>query len=222
MQDLDRQIDYWNRVGPNKPFGHPVNVRRVEKLLFPGSRILDFGCGYGRALGDLHSHGYCNLIGVDPAPAMVATARQRFPAITFRELSDPPHISLADASVDATLLFSVLTCVPTDEGQWAIIREISRVLRTGGLLYISDLWLQKDSRNLERYERYHFKYGVFGIFELPEGVTLRHHDRQWINELTTDFEPVEVDEIKFTTMNGHSADGFQWFGRKAVHLPTAT
>ena len=55
---LDFQIDYWNRIGPTKPFAHPVNLARLQELLDPASRILDFGCGYGRVAGLLWSRGY--------------------------------------------------------------------------------------------------------------------------------------------------------------------
>ena len=214
MPDLDHQFDYWNRMGPGKSFGHPVNFERLKLWLSPASRILDLGCGYGRALGLLFDGGYHNLIGFDPAPAMVAMARERFPAITFAKLNSPPHLPLADASVDATLLFTVLTCVPTDAGQRSIAEEVCRVLRPGGLFYISDLWLQTDERNRERYVRGEQKYGTYGIFDLPEGVTVRHHDPRWIEELTRDFDAVALDHINVQTMNGHPAKGFQWFGLK--------
>jgi hypothetical protein len=116
--------------------------------------------------------------------------------------------------VDAVLLFTVLTCVPTDEGQQAIVREVSRVLRPGGLLYISDLWLQPDARNIQRYVRDEPKYGLYGVFDLPEGVTVRHHDRRWIDVLTQTYEPAGLDDVQVQTMNGHPANGFQWFGLK--------
>lgn len=214
MLDLDSQFDYWNRVGPGKSFGHPVNFERLRQWLSPTSRILDLGCGYGRALELLFDRGYHNLIGFDPAPAMVAMGRERFPAIAFDELNSPPHLPMADASVDATLLFSVLTCVPTDLGQRAIAEEVGRVLRPGGLFYISDLWLQTDQRNRERYIRDEPKYGTYGMFDLPEGVTVRHHDPRWIAALTRDFDTVGLDDINVQTMNGNPAKGFQWFGLK--------
>jgi hypothetical protein len=58
-----------------------------------------------------------------------------------------------------------------------VLQELRRVLRAGGLLYISDLWLQTDARNVQRYVCDHPKYGRYGVFDLPEGVTVRHHDR---------------------------------------------
>jgi len=213
-QRLDLQIDYWNQVGPTKPFAHPVNIEQLGRWVSPTDRILDYGCGYGRALGLLYANGYTNLIGVDPAPAMIDAARQNFPAISFDILNDYQRVQLPDGSVDGVLLLSVLTCVATNEGQRAIISEITRVLRPGGVLYISDMFLQTDSRNVERYVRDEKKYGIYGIFDLREGVIVRHHIRGWIETLTKDFESLELEEISVHTMNGHSAKAFQWFGRK--------
>jgi SAM-dependent methyltransferase len=214
MQNLDLQLDYWDRIGPNKPFSHPVNAVRLRELLTADGRIIEYGCGYGRALGILEAQGFTNLTGFDPAPSMVAAACSRFPKIDFRGLENPPQLPISSESVDAAILLSVLTCVPTDDGQRAIITELGRVLRAGGLLHISDLWLQGDRRNRNRYEQSYPKYRIYGVFDLPEGVTLRHHSRPWIEELTEQFVVVGLEEIEVTTMNGHSARGFQWFGRK--------
>lgn len=211
MVDLDRQFDYWNTEGARKSFAHPLNLQRVNQWLSVDSRILDFGCGYGRSLGELLTAGYRDLIGFDFSPAMIAAARARFPEITFQELQSST-IPLPDESVNGALLFSVLTCVPTDDGQRAILAELRRVLRPGGLLYISDLWLQDDDRNLTRYARDEAKYGTYGVFDLPEGVTVRHHDPKWIESLTSDFDLVALDHIEVLTMNGNPAKAFQWFG----------
>ena len=208
--NLDHQFDYWNTEGTQKCFQHPVNLEFCQRLP-PDCRILDYGCGYGRCLGELFGAGFRDLIGFDFSPAMIAAARARFPEISF-EVVQSSTIPLPDTSVDVALLFSVLTCMPTDDGQRAIIGELRRVLRPGGLLYISDLWLQTDERNLARYARDEQKYGTYGVFDLPEGVTVRHHDPKWIETLTSDFETVALDDIEVVTMNGNPANAFQWFG----------
>jgi SAM-dependent methyltransferase len=209
--DLNSQYEYWNTAGVQKSFAHPLNLRRVRQWVSDEGSILDYGCGYGRILGELYKEGYEHLIGLDFSPAMIATARAQHPDITF-ELVQSSTIPLPDASVDGVLLFSVLTCIPTDEGQRALIKEVHRVLNRGGLLYISDLSLQTDERNLERYARDEQKYGIYGVFDLPEGVTVRHHDPKWIETLTSDFEMVVLDDVDVVTMNGNPAQAFQWFG----------
>jgi len=209
--DLNSQFEYWNTAGTQKPFAHPLNLRRIRQWVSDESTILDYGCGYGRILGELYNEGYESLIGLDFSPAMIAAARAQYPEIAF-EVVQSSTIPLPDASVDGVLLFSVLTCIPTDEGQRALLKEVNRVLNRGGLLYISDLWLQTDERNLTRYARDEQKYGNYGVFDLPEGVTVRHHDPKWIETLTSDFTTVALDEIEVVTMNGNPAKAFQWFG----------
>lgn len=211
MIDLNSQYEYWNTTGTQKSFAHPLNLRRVRQWISDEGCILDFGCGYGRVLGELYKEGYDKLIGLDFSPAMIAAARAQYPEIAFEQI-ESLTIPLPDASVDGVLLFSVLTCVPTDEGQRELLKEVNRVLNRGGLLYISDLWLQADERNVTRYERDEQKYGIYGVFDLPEGVTVRHHDPKWIETLTSDFTTVALDEIEVVTMNGNPAKAFQWFG----------
>ena len=211
MIDLNSQYEYWNTTGTKKSFAHPLNLRRVRQWMSDEGCILDFGCGYGRVLGELYKEGYDKLIGLDFSPAMIAAARAQYPEIAFEQI-ESLTIPLPDASVDGVLLFSVLTCIPTDEGQRELLKEVNRVLSRGGLLYISDLWLQTDERNLTRYARDEQKYGIYGVFDLPEGVTVRHHDPKWIETLTSDFTTVALDELEVVTMNGNPAKAFQWFG----------
>ena len=209
--DLNSQYEYWNTTGTQKSFAHPLNLRRVRQWMSDEGCMLDFGCGYGRVLGELYKEGYDKLVGLDFSPAMIAAARGQYPEIAFEQI-ESLSIPLPDASVDGVLLFSVLTCIPTDEGQRELLREVNRVLNRGGLLYISDLWLQTDERNLTRYARDEQKYGIYGVFDLPEGVTVRHHDPKWIETLTSDFTMVALDEIEVVTMNGNPARAFQFFG----------
>ncbi len=211
---IDSQLDYWNRIGPTKTFSHPVNIEKLSRWVQRRDCILDYGCGYGRALGILLSNGYNNLIGVDHAPAMIEAARRTYPAVTFAILEGFCGTRLPAASVDAVMLLAVLTCVARNEDQTAIIGEITRILRAGGLLYISDMWLQNDSRNVERYERDEAKYGTYGVFDLNDGATVRHHERRWIDSLLRNYEPLALDEIETQTMHGNPVAAFQWFGRR--------
>jgi hypothetical protein len=73
---------------------------------------------------------------------------------------------------------------------------------------------------VERYVEYEKKYGIYGVFDLREGATVRHHQRAWIDTLTKDYELLDLEEIQVHTMNGHPATAFQWFGRVRKNLTT--
>lgn len=208
-------MNYWDGVAQHKRFSHPMRLEWLERDLDTRARILDYGCGYGRTLEDLAQAGYQNVVGVDFSKAMLARCRQGFPGVNLIR-NDGRTLPFESASIDAVLLFATLTCIPQNEAQRALIAEVERVLRPGGLLYISDLLLNEDMRNCERYERDAGVYGTFGVFELPEGVVVRHHRREWIKELTASFAQLEYEPFRVITMNGNTSAAFQYLGRREV------
>jgi SAM-dependent methyltransferase len=206
--DLANQAAYWDSAGTTKTFGHPVERSWLDRL-GPEARILDYGCGYGRLTGLLAEWGFENVEGVDVAPNLIARAREEHPGARFAVLDDSPRLEDGDGSVDAVLLFALLTCVPTDDGQRALVAELRRVLRPGGLLYVSDLCLQQDERNVARYDEFAAKYGTYGIFETGDGAVCRHHDPDWFGELFAGLERVADRQVLMRTMNGNPIVGTQ-------------
>jgi SAM-dependent methyltransferase len=207
------QRGYWDRAAHSKSFGHPVNWDMVRRFLAPDSSILDYGCGYGRVCGLFRDKRYGSIVGADSSPAMIDLARSRFPGIDFR-LVESSSFPFEEGTFDLVLLFAVLTSAPADADQTTIVSGALRVLRPHGVLYVSDLLLQTDKRNLRRYGRYSGKYGTYGVFELPDGGVVRHHDISWIRSLLADFEEITFVDVDVMTMNGHRAKGFQYLGRK--------
>lgn len=204
--------DYWNRVAESKTFHHPLDVDRVRMLVTPAAWILDVGCGYGRTLAQLADLGYHRLVGVDTAAGMIARGRRLHPDLDLRVIAPGP-LPFPDVSFGAAFLVAVLTCIPADDDQRALVAEIRRVLRPGGVLYVSDLLLAADERNVARYREGARRFPRYGVFEHPEGVVLRHHDPAWIRELTSGFGEVAFVEFDARTMNGNPARGFQFVGR---------
>ena len=158
--------------------------------------------------------GYQNLVGLDFSEAMLRRCRSEIPG-TAVVRNDGQSLPLKTDSVDALLLFAVLTCIPVDDDQRALLSEVERVLRPNGVLYLSDLLVNDDQRNRERYEKY-ASQGTYGVFALPEGVVVRHHTLDWIKELTRGFEQLEYAPFTVTTMNGNASAAFQYLGRKAT------
>ncbi len=213
MENHVERIKYWDRVAPEKRFSHPLRLDWLADHLGAQARILDYGCGYGRMLTELSEAGFSNLVGADFSEAMLRRAREETNAPALIR-NDGHALPFRNDSFDAVLLFAVLTCIPDSDEQQRLICESKRVLRADGVLYISDLLVNTDERNRERYERDAEKSGCYGVFELPEGVVVRHHRKEWIDELLKDFEQLEYAPFTVTTMNGNSSAAFQYLGRK--------
>lgn len=208
------QKEYWNNVSETKQFTAPLQITKFAKHVSSTANIVDVGCGYGRTLDELYQLGYTNLIGIDFSQGMIERGKQQFPHLDLR-LKEDARIDLPDHSVDAVILFSVLTCIVDNQEQQFLISEIRRILKPDGILYIKDFLLNTDERNLARYQKFHEKYGTYGAFELPEGAILRHHSKEWIQELLVDFKPLEFEHVTFTTMNGNQSNGFYYLGKNA-------
>jgi SAM-dependent methyltransferase len=213
MSDLDSQVAYWDAAAATKTFTHPVHLPWLEGVV-RSAAILDYGCGYGRTMALLEQHGFERLAGVDTSSAMIARARDLHPAMRFAVLDTPPIVHDPDASVDVILLFAVLTCIPGDSAQRALVGEAARILKPGGLLYISDLLLQDDERNRSRYAEGVDRYGTYGVFETSDGAVCRHHPRERFASLLADFETLHTRDITVLTMNGNPSAGIQLLVRK--------
>jgi len=213
MGETFDQSPFWDTAAAAKRFSHPLDLERLASRVAPDARILDYGCGQGRLCGDLAAHGFTRLIGVDSSPEMIRLARERNLGVEFL-VGDGQRVPCEDASLDAVLLFAVLTCIPDFDAQRALIDELRRVLRPGALLLISDYPLQTDDRNLERYARFAHEPAGYGAFRLPDGAWLRHHRREWFDELLDGFRVETTVELDSRTMNGNPARVLQLWARR--------
>ncbi|WP_432103793.1 class I SAM-dependent methyltransferase [Streptomyces sp. bgisy091] len=219
MKDLGSQIAYWDGAGATKTFTHPVNLSWLAEA-GPDARVLDYGCGYGRVMAELSEHGFPDVSGVDPSPALIERGRRLRPDLRLSVLESPPALPHAAGSFDVALLFAVLTCVPDDDAQAALVKELHRVLAPGGLLYVSDLLLQDDGRNRERYATHSRQFGgPYGVFSTDDGAFCRHHDPAALHALLSGFDVVRERRIEVGTMNGHRSQAVQLLVRRRQGLP---
>jgi ubiquinone/menaquinone biosynthesis C-methylase UbiE len=114
----------------------------------PGARVLDVGCGTGAAVQHLRrQHGY-DAMGIDPAAAH---------AFCVRGLAE--SLPVRDGSFDCVLAECVLSIL-SDAG--LALREMHRVLASGGTAIISDVYDRSRPHELqERMARYGFAIRVF-------------------------------------------------------------
>lgn len=110
--------------------------RRLRPLLFQDleGRILEAGVGTGRNIA-FYPPG-TEVVGVDLSPAMLDRARRRASgsraSVQLLEM-EVTRLAFPDGSFDAAVA-SFLFCTLPDELQLAALKELSRVLKPGGIL----------------------------------------------------------------------------------------
>lgn len=111
----------------------------TELLPLDGARIVELGCGpavHTRAIAATGRPRSILACEVDTRQHEKNLALTDLPQVTF-SLAGAQAIPAEDASVDIVMMFKSLHHVPLDAMDTAM-REIARVLRPGGLAYISE------------------------------------------------------------------------------------
>jgi SAM-dependent methyltransferase len=114
-------------------------VRSLESVASTGARILDLGCGDGVLAAETHlSSTASEWIGVDLRQEAIATARERFPNLTFMVASGD-EVPLDDASLDVVVARLLFSSLPSADLEASVAAEIQRLVRPGGWLVWLDL-----------------------------------------------------------------------------------
>ncbi len=106
----------------------------------PGMRVLDAGCGGGRNIVYLLREGY-EVFGVDQNPGAVEAVREmaavlapELPAENFR-VAAVERMPFEDAIAEVVICNSVLHFARDDDHFRAMVSELWRTLRVGGMLF---------------------------------------------------------------------------------------
>ncbi|MBM4791009.1 class I SAM-dependent methyltransferase [Streptomyces sioyaensis] len=208
-------LGFWETTGSAKTFTHPLDPALLDAYVPRGAHVLDYGCGYGRLTAELAGLGYGAVRGVDVSAALIARGRREHPELDLLRWAGFP-LPFEDGAFDAALLFAVLTCVPGDADQTAIAGELGRLVRPGGVLYLSDVPLQGDALNQERYARFAERYGTYGVFETPDGGVFRHHPPERLRGLVraAGFSLLAERRGSVGTLDGRTAERLQLVARR--------
>lgn len=210
---MSNQTAYWNKIANEKTFTHPLNISLLEKFVDKDACIVDYGCGYGRLIEKLNEEKFTNVKGFDISAELINRGNKNGIESIFQ--IDMPHgLLVENNSVDCFLLFAVLTCIPENALQVELIQTLYSKLKRGGIIYISDYYLQTQSSEMDRYDYLDSNKENYGVFTLAEGVTFRHHTKDWIQHLLNNFEIINERLIEVKTMNGNHAEAFQIIAKK--------
>lgn len=118
------------------------------KLLSPGNKVLDLGCGTGHFSNYIFSKGF-EVHAIDPSLKMLEFARNNFPNISFIE-GVASSLPFPDNSFDLIISIEVLRYLDTADVKQAYA-EMYRVLKPGGRILVTHV-------NLFAADGYYFFY----------------------------------------------------------------
>jgi SAM-dependent methyltransferase len=164
----------------------------------PGMRVLDAGCGYGRNLVHLLRAG-CEVFaldadaaGVDHVRKLSASLETGLPAENFH-VGETEKMPFADGFADVVISSAVLHFARDDQHFLAMLKELWRVLRPGGLLFC----------RLGSRIGMDFEHVRGHIFLLGDGSEWFLVDEQMLLRLTDELNGVMVDPLKTTIVQDY-------------------
>ena len=126
---------YEEEVSPILEYGLVLSLRVAERL-----SVVDLGCGDGRLLFALHKKGLLNegdeIVGVDISTTRIRRLESNLPFVRGI-VSDASNVKeLPNSSFDFVICSQLIEHVEDDE---ALVLEIKRLLKNGGLAYLSSV-----------------------------------------------------------------------------------
>ena len=163
-----------------------------------GMRILDAGCGYGRNLVHLLREG-CEIFAIDADPGGVAHVRAlaaelapNLPPKNFR-VGPIEKMEFPDDFADVVICNSVLHFAQDEAHFLAMLEELWRVVRPGGMLFC-----RLGSRIGMNFERLRGN-----IFRINDGSEWFLVDEAELMKMTQQMNAIMVDPLKTTIVQDH-------------------
>jgi len=113
-----------------------IRLSDFFKLVDKKQKILDLGCGSGPFLSYFASKGYYNLCGIEPDVALIRNIPAGLPAEVKNCRAEA--IDYPDGHFDVIFIYCVLHHLKGVEAYQAACREINRLLKPGGLVFIME------------------------------------------------------------------------------------
>ena len=198
MARMSMQFEAWNKIASGINFNLEIDIKKLLSFIPLDSKILDFGCGYGRNCNLLDSAGFSDVIGVDSSLEMINRGSRDYPKLHLMH-SATDKLSYPDSHFDLILVCAVFTCIPDDAQCSSIITELKRVLKPNGIVHLVE-FCSEDGQ----------------VIESNIGVSMKHRTSKELSDLVNSFKLVSCEELCTTTISGSKANSFSWFGVNAT------
>jgi SAM-dependent methyltransferase len=167
----------------------------------PGELLLDIGSGYGRLLDYLKTKGFKHIFGLESNFRFLAKSRH------FIVCGKGEQAPFKEKSFGVIFSIGLLSYILEDSKRTQLLKEIHRILKPQGLLFLSCFLISGDEYHQKKYREDQTKFGTNGTFESDSGGIFRHSKENELRELVDNFHIVSWKPRPFKTMNGRPASG---------------
>lgn len=189
----------WDKVATEVQFNLEIDRERFLGMIDRKAKILDFGCGYGRISNELVESGYVDVTGVDPSRAMIERGTNTSPDLILLH-SDGINLPFDEHAFDVVVICAVLTCIPSSEERGRVAGDITRVLKPGGIVHLSEFCSEEG------------KDFISGL-----GLPMRHSNPHELRGLFAGFACLYNEVLSASTMSGETASSYRAFIQKPLN-----
>lgn len=218
----------WNKfVGKNIPSSLELSPI-IFKYIKYNDNICDVGMGFGKTIFELYKKGFNNLSGIDSNISGINFANKIIKDYNLTGkfnfiIGNAADINLKNESQNVTITQAFWTTITNLSDRKKILKEINRILKNSGILYISDFG-QTPSIPIynERYNLGLIKGYEKGTFEVINSETgnleylAHHYTKDEFTELLK-CENFKIEEYVISpvkTRSGNTIDGHTIIARK--------
>jgi ubiquinone/menaquinone biosynthesis C-methylase UbiE len=170
-----------------------LEIAEISSRLVDGDRVIDVGCANGYSTATFAHQKKIHIRGVDYIPEMIAQAQARlvgaaakFPGSVEFAVGDVTGLSEPSGKYDKVISTRVIINLPTWEQQKVGLHELSRILRPGGCLLLSEATLQ----GWQKLNRFREEWGLAPI-PMP-AFNLYLDEEKVAQELANEMRLVEI------------------------------
>ena len=160
--DSEEAVEAFARAGrPNGILSgvYAFYVEQASRMIRPGDRVLDLGCGAAQLLGSVAAvNEDASFAGIDSSAPMIATASESLRRLAIRNvelrIDDMTELStVKSGSVDVVLSSMAMHHLPDTDHLQRCFGAIERVMAPNGRVFISDFGRLKSLKSVEYFVR---------------------------------------------------------------------
>jgi SAM-dependent methyltransferase len=157
-------------------------------------RVLDAGCGEGRNLHWFVARGI-EVFGIDRDAVSIGSLLRKYPTVPHEHIlaADVGAMPFEDNFFDAVISSAVLHFADSDQEFFRMFRELVRVLKPGGTLFVrmaTEIGVEKSIRRVQD-----------GVYDLADGSRRFLLTRRILSQISSSYPLAMIEDFKTVVVN---------------------